>query len=361
MWKPTIVAVLGGLLFFKPVDGVASTLTVEQYFEYEYSYIPKCTAFDQFDACTSYPDPRDPRIKVEKERLTNSALGQSVRLVPSLGNEAFRSFEGNSGESLYAEFTTDVRAGEPIKTKTEMFYESDKKGGAENKDELTDVKLLAYSQLNFRDQVETTDPNGKIFRFETTITGTLRSIRAYGVETPGGLYPETQDLPGAEYRNLLLFGSTLGNNIDLQGEDLIETDPAGEQKSGFIEAEKPVDETYVFNDISYNGVAQTFVFYLTNWTSLEVRGIDADESRAFMANDLGNTITTYASVFDAAGNLLPDARVRSSLSGFEYAPLARFTDNSGSDTSPVPTPSTLVLLAVGLSMMAIRSRKAPER
>ncbi|WP_200249842.1 PEP-CTERM sorting domain-containing protein [Lamprobacter modestohalophilus] len=70
-----------------------------------------------------------------------------------------------------------------------------------------------------------------------------------------------------------------------------------------------------------------------------------------MANDLGNTITTYASVFDAAGNLLPDARVMSDT-GFSYAPLREYADlgNGGGNGVPtqVPAPGTALLMALGL-------------
>lgn len=361
--KRVALSTFGVLVLINPIRGLASVVTVNQFLQYSYSYLPKCTSFDQFGACTSI-DIFNPEIDVDG-RLENTTLGQSVRLVPGLTHNAFRGV-GN-GDSLYAQFTTDVRPGQPLKTKTELFYEADNDVDPVNNDNLTDVRLRAVNSLNFFDKVVTDDPNGAIFRFETRITGKLEVIRSYGRaavngldSVQGGLYPEDQSQPGAIYQNSVSMISALGGNINWGGAlpELFETDQGGLQPLSFLEAEKSVDGTHVFDDIIYSGDPVDFLFDYTDTLALDVRGIDSPDSRAYLLNDLGNTITTFASVFDAEGNLIPDARVQSSLSGIEYDPLPRFANIGGGSGAPVPLPAPLSLIGLGLAAIGFtRKRK----
>ncbi|MEA1049403.1 hypothetical protein U5801_06245 [Lamprobacter modestohalophilus] len=89
------------------LPAAASLVTVQQTLEGSYSYIPICTSFDEFGACTSYPDDRDPTIDKTISKLTSSALQQRTKLEP---NDVL------GADEVVAEWTIDVDNSGQIKT-----------------------------------------------------------------------------------------------------------------------------------------------------------------------------------------------------------------------------------------------------
>ncbi|WP_376919312.1 hypothetical protein [Agaribacter flavus] len=78
---------------------------------------------------------------------------------------------------------------------------------------------------------------------------------------------------------------------------------------------------------------------------VDIQAIDVGSIDIQMKNDLGNTMITRASVFDAAGRWLPDFVVESG-SGFDYANISGLT--STPRPRQVSQPNILALLCCSI-------------
>lgn len=319
----------------------AVPVTVSQDLLYEYSYIPKCTAFDNTGGCTSSQDP----INISPPLMTSSTLQSKTRLEPSP--------VPHGTDKAYAEFEIDVDNGGVVRTKSSLLARSDYGDEGDNFDYVTSFYASASNRITFNDTVSTTDPDGEIFRFQTVITGQFRTRRNF-TDTQsgyGGLFPQNGS-PAAQFiHNLAVSGALTASTVE--NDQQIFSNQPGVQPNEFQEDTHEVELELTFLDILYSGQPQQFTFEFSEFMSMEMNGPDTGFWGMFTENDLQNTIRTFASVFDAAGNLLPDARVMSS-SGFTYDPLPQFA-NSGTGGSPtVPVPMPVALLAAGFAALRLR-------
>lgn len=317
------------------MEAVASVVTIRQTLEGTYS-IERCTSNTVLNGC------ENPYI-LEKTiaKLTSDELKAKVKLEPA-------DLEGS--KDSYAEWDIDVDNGGKVKTHSLLRVEADNLDGS-----ITEIDLTARNQISFTDSVSTTDPNGKIFKFETIVTGNYFSDRLYAEnadDTPG-LYPSSG--PGAIFDHSITLSSGIGGNFPLDSDSYRFTDPRGPQDIGILEDLFPARLTHRYLDIIYEGSEVDFIFDFSEQLRFALYNPDAENWVIAMGNDLMNTITTYASVFDANGNLLPDARVMSS-DGFAYAPLIQYSD-IGSVGGSVPVPGTLALFGLGLACLGWSRRK----
>lgn len=222
--------------------------------------------------------------------------------------------------------------------------------GNGNDEYLTEISVTATNQISFTDRVSTTDPLGTLFRFETVITGTLGTTTDYQATGEEAIFlGGPQGEKGATYDHEVNLSSSIAKTITYPWQFF---DLNGPQTGGFVTKEAPVDFTARFFDMVYKDSPLTFSFDFEDRLVAELKNPDGAYWAFGMANDLGNTITTYASVFDANGNLLPDARVVSETGGFSYAPLRQYANpgNGGGNGVPtqIPAPGTALLMALGL-------------
>jgi hypothetical protein len=330
----TMLLLSTGLL--PAMEARASVVTIRQTLEGTYSY-PQCTSNTVQNGCEGL------FIKDETiAKLTSDELKANVKLVPA---------DLKGSKDSYAEWDISVDNGGQVKTHSLLRVEADNLD-----DSITEIDLTATNQISFKDSVSTTDPNGKIFRFETIVTGNYFSDRLYAEnigDTPG-LYPLIGG-DGAIFDHSVELSSGIGANFHLDRDTYRFADPAGIQTIGILEDLFPASLTHRYLDIIYDGSDVDFIFDFSEQLRFALYNPDAENWVIAMGNDLMNTITTYASVFDANGNLLPDARVMSS-DGFAYAPLTQYSD-IGSVGGTVPVPGTLALFGLGLACLGWSRRK----
>ena len=328
------------------MEAGASLVNIRQTLEGSYSYIAECVGWNPNDGCLSDPNPIDTTIS----KLTSDALKAKVKLEAA---------DLKGSDQAFAEWDISVDNGGKVKTYSLLRVEADNRSSIDDyldDDYITAIDLTATNQISFTDSVRTDDVNGKIFRFETIVTGNYISDRGYSAslgDEPAGLYPSSG--PGAIFEHSVNVSSGIGSNFILDSDFYRFTDPAGIQLPGLLDNVFPANVTHRYLDIIYQGSDVDFSFDFTEQLRFALYNPDASYWLIGMGNDLMNTVTTYASVFDANGIHLPDARVISSQ-GFEYAPLLEFSD-TGPVGGSVPVPATLALFGLGLASLGWSRRK----
>lgn len=102
-------------------------------------------------------------------------------------------------------------------------------------------------------------------------------------------------------------------------------------------------------DIGADGTA-TINLWLSSLVEMELLNLDAGALEFLLDSDFSNTVTFRGlEVYDAAGNLLPDAIVTGS-DGTRYSTL-------GSPVQSVPEPASLTSLGAGLTAIASLARR----
>lgn len=340
----SVVGVTGAL------NASASLVTINQSLSGNYTYLPPCAVLNGFVCESGPPVPTQAQITT----LNNTGLNPN-------GRSQLDANDVNGASKVRALWEVDVDNAGTIKTYSNLqvagrdpFTEPDA-----NIDALQKIDVTARNRISFFDTVTTDDLRGNIFRFETRITGKFGVDRDYQTlfEYPTGLSPDLIDRP-AVFEHKAEIGaesSAAGGGIVTSKEEWVFRD-FGPQSAKIKSDEYPVDFSLRFIDILANDEGDfIFAFEFSDELRFELNNPDGDYWEIGMANDLLNTITTYASVYDKDGNLLPDARVVSSL-GFSYAPLSDLNGDGGGGSSNVPAPSPAFLIAAGLLGMRLRRR-----
>ncbi|MCB1841495.1 MAG: PEP-CTERM sorting domain-containing protein, partial [Halioglobus sp.] len=220
-------------------------------------------------------------------------------------------------------------------------------------EDFTDLKVEVNSTVSYADTITTNDPNGAFFRFQTRLTGNLFNQVTYDNPQAGGA-------SRAVYQTDASFSSRIANT----GGDADETFKVRETDSTLprpgifgsnVDESKLLIADILFEDLLFRGSAIFFGWDYSDNFLIDIAGIDIGSIDILMQNELRQTIVTTASVYDANGVLLPDARVISTESGYVYAPIG----GSVEPPNPVPVPSSALLLLLGCLALSLRRLRAP--
>lgn len=362
--RPWISNGLAIPLLLTAIDASAGLvgLTLEQTLDGTYSYQNTCPGNDTYNTCTA-PTPADTYLDVQISKLTNSTVQANTSL------EAV-DLRLRGAKRAEAEWELDITPEGDIKTKSILRVAANDFSNPDP-DIIKSLNVTAQSRINFETMVgSTVDQQSQIFRFETVVTGLFQADRIYGNGSDNGASLNSFDgnPGGANFDHYLSIGGGLvvdglAPNYTAITQEAQFADNGGDQRTDNISDTSSVALTYRYLDILYDGQADVkFAFDFTERLNFRLTGPDGAWAMG-MSNDLLNTITTYASVFDAStGALLPDARVTSST-GFTFAPLREFADtnnggggqgNNGSTSVPVPSPALLM----GAGLLALRLRRS---
>ncbi|MCP3869110.1 MAG: hypothetical protein GY703_13605 [Gammaproteobacteria bacterium] len=212
---------------------------------------------------------------------------------------------------------------------------------------LSDFEVSTTNSANYYDQVTYQDSPGGvyIFKFASLITGKMGHLG--DVRGEGG---ESASVEKMKIENRVdFFGGAVGRpGVESDFKEI------SNESEGFDPADldeiKDVSFLIFFADIIYDGSGPLdFSYVYSESIDIDFDSIDAFSASAAATNSFMTTVTTYATVYDIDGNLLPAARV-SSTDGFVYEPISSMSG------STIPTPSTFLLLLPGLLVMAWRKR-----